>query len=89
MVQCNRFVIERLILFTRRKRQDMEECLGYLIGIGLAIAAVIAFIVYVVIPCIIAVAAVCLVIGVSLGLWKTSFNYIESINDAIFLKRSK
>lgn len=67
----------------------MDECLGYIIGIGIVIAAVIAFIVYVVIPFFIAVAAVCLVIGVSLGMWKTSFNYIEAINDAIYLNRSK
>lgn len=67
----------------------MDEFLGYLIGIGLVVAAIIAFIVYVVIPCFIAVVAISLVIGVSLGLWKTSFNYIESINDAIFQKRSK
>lgn len=66
----------------------MEECIGYIIGIGIVIAAVIAFIVYVVIPFFIAVTAICLVIGVSLGMWKTSFNYIEAINDAIYLNRS-
>lgn len=67
----------------------MEDCIGYIIGIGIVIAAVIAFIVYVVIPFFIAVTAICLVIGVSLGMWKTSFNYIEAINDAIYLNRSK
>lgn len=66
----------------------MEDCIGYIIGIGIVIAAVIAFIVYVVIPFFIAVTAICLVIGVSLGMWKTSFNYIEAINDAIYLNRS-
>lgn len=69
----------------------MEDCLGYVIGGLLAVAVVLVLfyllIVYVIIPCFVAVLSICFVLGGIIGLCHTAFNYVEAINEVAAKQR--
>ncbi|MDE7340649.1 MAG: hypothetical protein K2N80_08820 [Lachnospiraceae bacterium] len=61
----------------------MDECLGYLIGIGVVVWIVYLIIVYIIIPCLVAALAICFVLGAAIGLCNTAYNYVQAINEVV------
>lgn len=61
----------------------MDELIGYLIGGALILWIAYLILVYVIIPCFMAAVAICLVLGVIIGLWNTAYNYVEAINEVM------
>lgn len=56
---------------------DWGGCLAWAIGATLVLAAVIALVVYVILP----IVAICATIGLLIGLWHTSYNYVAIVRE--------
>ena len=60
--------------------EDMVGCFGWLVVAGVILMVVLTVIIYVILPFL----AICVTIGMLIGLWCTGRNYIAVIRETFF-----